>query len=61
MIVTIFKNVLLLYSMPRKIKEKSENDTKSKRVKKVKSSVLKDKVIIKYEPTELVIEWPKNL
>ena len=46
MIVTIFKNVLLLYSMPRKIKEKSENDTKSKRVKKVKSSVLKDKVII---------------
>ena len=47
--------------MPRKIKEKSENDTKSKRVKNVKSSVLKDKVIIKYEPTELVIEWPKNL
>ena len=27
--------------MPRKIKEKSENDTKSKRVKKVKSSVFK--------------------
>ena len=47
--------------MPRKIKEKSENDTKPKRVKKVKSSSLKDKVIIKYEPNELVIELPKNL
>jgi len=47
--------------MPRKIKEKSENDTKPKREKKVKSSFLKDKVIIKYEPTELVVEWPKNL
>ena len=49
--------------MPRKIKikEKPENDIKSKRIKKVKSSVLKDKVIIKYEATELVIKWPKNL
>ena len=61
MIVTIFKNVLLLYSVPRKLKQKTENNTKPKQVKKVKSSVLKDKVIIKYEPTELVNEWPKNL
>ena len=45
--------------MPRRIKEKTENDTKPKRVNKVQSSVSKDKVIIKYEPTELVIEWPK--
>ena len=42
--------------MPRRIKEKPENEPKLKRVKKVKRSVLKDELIIKYERTEKTIE-----